>query len=110
MESSWSCSIKCKFVKQELAFHFLPTAALLFACWKCVDQYGCMSFPHTQHMMTTILKYLIHSHGIDVSKNQFHKVTYISQGIGSMEPMPGVLNSLKIVALDWDLVTSLVAF
>ncbi len=42
------------------------------------------SFPHTQHMTITILKSSIPSHGIDVSKNQFHNVNDFSQRIESV--------------------------
>ncbi len=70
---------------------------ILFACWKRVEQIG-VSLPHTQHMPTTILKSLIPSHEIDVSKNQFHNGIYFSQGIDSVELMQG---ALKIRAHDW---------
>jgi hypothetical protein len=40
-----------------------------------------LSFPHTQHMSTTILKSSIPSHGTDDSKYQFHDGINFSQGI-----------------------------
>jgi hypothetical protein len=51
-------------------------------------------------MATRILKSSISSHGINVSKNQFHNEINFAQEIDSMESMPGVLTSLKIRALD----------
>jgi hypothetical protein len=46
-------------------------------------------------MTTTILKYSISSQGIDVSKNPFHNKIDFSQGIDSVESMPGVLKSIN---------------
>jgi hypothetical protein len=60
-------------------------------CW--------MSFSHTQHKSTTILKSSVSSHGIDVSKYPFHNKIDFSQGIVSVESMPGIIKSLKIRAL-----------
>jgi hypothetical protein len=54
-------------------------------------------FPHIQHMTTVILKSSISSHGIDVSKNPFHNKIDFSQGIDSVESMPGVLKSINRV-------------
>jgi hypothetical protein len=48
-----------------------------------------MSIPHTHHMPTTILKSSVPLYGIDVSKNQFHNGIDFSQGIDSVESMPG---------------------
>jgi hypothetical protein len=52
-------------------------------------------------MTTTILKYLIHSQGIDISNNQFHKGTDFSQRIDPMELMPWVPKSQKNSSSVW---------
>jgi hypothetical protein len=83
MESSWSCPIKCSFLKQESTFLSLPTAAILFAY--------CLT--------TTIQKSSILSHGINVSKNHFHNGIYFSHEIDSVKSMPGVLKSLILCTL-----------
>ncbi len=44
-------------------------------------------------MTTTVQKSSIPSHGIDVSKNQFHNGIDFSEGIDSVKSMPGVLSS-----------------
>jgi hypothetical protein len=54
--------------------------------------------PHTQYMMTKILKSSIPSYGIDVPKDQFHEGIVFSQGIDSVESMHRVLKGLKIRA------------
>ncbi len=66
---------------------------LLEVCWPIG-----VSLSHRQHMTTTILKSSILSHGINVSKNQFHNGIYFSHGIDSVESKPGVLKSLIIRA------------
>ncbi len=52
-------------------------------------------FPHIQHMTTTILKSSISLHGIHVSTKPFQNKIDISQGIDSVESMPGVLKSIN---------------
>jgi hypothetical protein len=42
----------------------------------------------------TVLKTSIPSHEIDASRNKFHNGTDFSQGIDSVETMPGVFKSL----------------
>jgi hypothetical protein len=37
MELSQPCPIKGQYLKKESAFHPLLAAAILFACWKCLD-------------------------------------------------------------------------
>jgi hypothetical protein len=44
-------------------------------------------------MTTTILNFSISSHGIDVSKNEFHNGIDFSQGIESVKSMTGVFRS-----------------
>jgi hypothetical protein len=72
-----------------IAFHLLPSAAILFACWKCVVQE--LSFSNTQHTTMTILKSSFPSHSIDASKNLFHSGIDFLQGIDSMDSVPGFL-------------------
>jgi hypothetical protein len=67
--------------------------SLLFACGTTE-----LSFPQTQHVMTTNLKSYTPSHRIDVSKDQFHNEIDL-QGIDSVESVLEVLKSLKILAL-----------
>ncbi len=54
-----------------------------------------VSYPHSQHMTTTILKSSIPSNWINVTRNQFHNGIDFSQVIDSVESMPGVLKSWK---------------
>jgi hypothetical protein len=55
-----------------------------------------------QHVTTmTIMKSSITSHDIDASKNKFHNGIDFSQGIDSVEAMPGVNKSLQIQAQDF---------
>jgi hypothetical protein len=42
----------------------------------------------------TIMKSAIPSHEIDASKNKFHNGIHFSEGIDSVESMPGVIKSL----------------
>jgi hypothetical protein len=88
MESSRTCPIKCKFLKQESTFRPLPTADILFARVGSVLINRGLLPSHTQHMTMTILKSSIPSHGIDDSKNQFHNGIDFSQGFDSVESMP----------------------
>jgi hypothetical protein len=42
------------------------------------------------------MKFFISSHGIEISKNPFNDEIEFSQGIDSVESMPGVLKSVKV--------------
>jgi hypothetical protein len=82
MESIRSCPIKWKFLQPKYSFHPLPIAAIF--CLRVGN--GLIkngALPLHQRISTTILKSSIPSHGIDVSKNQFHNGIYFSQGIDS---------------------------
>jgi hypothetical protein len=86
--------MSCKMLIFKAVIDFpAPTDNYQSTCWKCVDQYGCPSPTHI-HMMMTILKSSMASHGIDVSKNQFRSRMDFSQGIDSVESMqePEFLN------------------
>ncbi len=74
MESWWPMLIfkaGIKFSSHTLPYHIV---SVLEMCWPIG-----VSFPHTQHMTTIILKSSIPSHGIDVSKIQFHNGVNFSQ-------------------------------
>jgi hypothetical protein len=57
-----------------------------------------MPFHHTQHVTMAIMKSSIPSHENDASKNQFQNGIDFSQGIDSVESLPGVIKSIKIQA------------
>jgi hypothetical protein len=56
---------------------------------------------HTKHMAMPIPQSSVPSHGIDVSKNNFHSRIDFSQGIDSVESMPGDPLKFLIHILDF---------
>ncbi len=65
-------------------------ARVLEMCWPI----RVSSFPHTQHMTTTILNTSVPSHGIGDSKNIFYNGKDFSQGSDSMESMHRILKNV----------------
>jgi hypothetical protein len=61
-----------------------------------------MPLPYTQNMTMTILTSSVPSQEFHASKNQFHNGIDFSQGIDTVESMPGVLKSLEIQALEYE--------